>query len=237
MLATFALRRAVVELLTNATIAGNYVFDTRLDELDAGDLDGTRPVVSVYVEETEEEQRGNTEPFPSRVTVTLVVETAIVTRGTLTLTHPDGSTETVGVTSPVDCDANAEMLLEILGYQIRRRLACNDFDAATETFSAIRVQILSLRSYPSRDPERAARIAQRSIHVKMTIKHDCDPTGTGALPEPLNTVAPRLTLASSTNLVTGIAARLAQPVPAPAFQGANLTANVDETDPVIGSSP
>lgn len=212
MLAALALRRAVIELLTGKTIAGAYVYDTRLDQIDPNDIRDHRPVVSVYTEEDEAKSYSTREIYPSDTAVTVVVETMVLSSVQMTVQNGDGSSSIVNVADIADCDSMTEALLDIMSHQIRRRMAFKDVDQQTQAYAAVAMQILDIRSYPQRTEDKSTRIAARSIHFRVKVLTDKDAETMGDLPEPLAAVAAKLTLPSSAAIIGEVAGKLVSPV-------------------------
>ena len=236
MLAALALRRAVVELLTAKTIAGAFVYDTRLDQIDVTDARDHRPVISVYTEEDDAKPYTHKEIYPNDTTITVVVETMILGSVQVTVQNGDGSTSLVDIADIADCDAMTEGLLDILSHQVRRRMAFKDTDTQTDAYAAVAMQILDVRSYPQRTEDKSSRIAARSIHFRVKVLTDKDAIVAGTLPEPLATVAAKLTLPSSTAIIGQVAGKLVAPVKPAALDSVSVVTVLEGTSQTIISS-
>ncbi|TWD54541.1 hypothetical protein FB480_103453 [Agrobacterium vitis] len=224
MLTALALRRAVVELLTGSTIAGTAVYDTRLDELDpSSDM---QPVLAVYTEDDEATPRQK-EVYPGEQHLTLVVEAMLLVSTKNTITKPDKTTEEIAIGEFLAADAQTEMLLDVLCYQVRQRVRLGGTDPAQAAFAAVVLSILEVRSYPLRTPDKQSRISQRSIHFRMKVRNDEALIENALLPEPLAAVAAHLTSDSSKSIIAAIAPLISRPATPVRLELIHLTADVD----------
>lgn len=236
MLAALALRRAVIELLTGKTLAGVFVYDTRLDQIDPTDIRDHRPVVSVYTEEDEAKSYSTREIYPNDTAITVVVETMVLSSVQMTVQNGDGTSSIVNVADIADSDAVTEALLDIMSHQIRRRMACKDVDQQTQAYAAIAMQVLDVRSYPQRTEDKSTRIAARSIHFRVKVLTDKDAEVAGTLPEPLATVAAKLTLPSSAAIIGQVADKLVSPTKPAALDGISLVTTPEGGSQTITSA-
>jgi hypothetical protein len=235
-LARLALRLAAYEALNPAesavagpwpTLAGQRVYDTRIDEIQAPDdwaafigrIEG-RPIVSLYTEEETVTPYGQAKYPAEESVVCLTVEMMIAAQGTIDVTNADGTTETLGlVTAPVT-DRQREGILDVLEAQIRRLLDPLSSMGNTTLFRGVAMERRHIRSVPQRAADRVTRLAARTLHLDLKIKSeawprlpvDPPPTGFDLLPEPLRTVAKGLPAGSTGALFcTDVASWLQSP--------------------------
>jgi hypothetical protein len=231
MLARVALRLAAVEALAPyaalvsgpwKTIAGGRVYDSRQDPIDGLDEFEARPVISIYTEEMTAEPYGSGLSRPDHVTVDLVCELMMLTKGSVQLTLPDGSIVTEGTADMPISERAHEALLDLLEATVRRRLeARHDFDAQTELFRRVCKEIRQISSVPQRDSTRTVRLAARTVTFRCVVAADRWPdpalapqaaSGLDRLPEPLRAVALAMPAGSSARAVCErLASLLADP--------------------------
>ncbi len=228
MFARLALRLAAVELLRGATIAGLNVFDSRQDEIDGLEAAEARPVLAVYTEDDRAKPYGTGRTQPNEVHVWLTIEAVIVSKGSFEVTLADGSVETVAGTGVPITDQRHEALVDVLDAQVRRRVLGQDLDAASMLFRKVAVGIEEIESVPARNAEKSARLAARTIRIKVKVPHDKAPVG-AALPEPLASVAAGLTLVSSQAVIADLAGLLAAAQIAMPLVGIDLHAAAERT--------
>lgn len=257
MLSRLALRLAAVNALRGHTIAGlQNVFDSRQDAIDTMDTSSPVPVLAVYTETDASIPYGTGRIKPADIHVHLVIECIQVVKGTATITGPDGTPQDITELGTPITDQVQEALVDLLSAQVLRRLTGPDTDAAAALFRAVAMEMPDVSTMPERLPDNGARLAARTIRMKIKIRHDEWPspgsapaTGFDALPDPLRTVAFGLTDATDLALVAMIASQIAPPSALPpAGEGFNLYANLEpgavtipapndgQGDPVTGST-
>lgn len=253
MLAYTALRLAAIEALAGATIADDKVYDSRKFPLDAVDetLIDDGPSLCVYTEEGDGDPFGTGRIHPNDVRVWLVVEAAIIAKGTFEVVRPvtdadgtpvvDDSGNVVTATTYVDGGYLAERdqlhegMLDLLVGQVRRRLSIDaivDRDPAADLFRFVRRGIIKSTDEPQRSGDKATPLAGRTLRYHVALK-SADSWREGAtLPEPLATVAARVVKPSSLDLV----ARLAGLAPSPPSP-VTATAATFHLEVGVGRSP
>lgn len=168
------------------TVAGPYVFDSRLDPIDEIQIAEQRPVAVVYTEEDASDPGTLSGPELYLRTVDLAIELSVPATYTL------GTDETQ--TAPAITDAGLEFKLDLLECQILHSL---QFGPTGKTFRTIaELPARSIRSIPHRTSEQAVRLAFRTMIVKVRVRRSdlvasnlYEPAeGLDVYPEPLRTV-------------------------------------------------
>lgn len=209
MFAYTALRLAVIEALAPAalletgpfpTIAGRRVFDSRQDLIDAMDDEGPRPAIAVYTEEGRNSAYGSGRVHSDDGQVNIVVECAIIARGTVEFELANGETATVEANGAAITDRKHEALLDALCGQVRRVLAPKNRYSTAALLRRVAKTIGDDTSEPLRDADKVTRLAQRTMTFRAHIEVDDWTPGEGdfaALPLPLRMVAEALPAGSS----------------------------------------
>lgn len=211
-----ALRLAAIEalcpsLLVSAgpwpTIAGNNVYDSRIELLEsdeklASDLENV-PVVIVY---TEQDRTSTIDPSvntPADVRLChLSVELMIASTGEIEIEQADGTKQTIGAITPPVTDRQHEALLDLLEGQVTRLLGKRDGEdrlASSKLFNQVAMEVRGIDSEPKRSADGATRLAARTVTFQIKMKSEKwpldlaagqnAPAGFNLLPEPLRTVA------------------------------------------------
>lgn len=215
MLSYLALRLAAKEALVNATIAGDRVYDSRQFPLDGvSDLD-EGPSLCIYTEEARATGYGSDRVDPKDVHVWLVLETAVIVKGSVDYVDGNGQPQTIeGSLTPVTSQEH-ESLVDILGSQVRRRLSLGgavDLDAGAETFRLAHMGVTEIEDFPQRSGDKSERLAGRTLRIRCKVKTDRWPEpGSGvaagtarALPEPIATLSSRFLLPSAQTVIAQI---------------------------------
>lgn len=186
------------------TLAGKYVFDTRLDPID--DLDPTeqRPVISVYTEDEELTKIAQAGPVFHKSTVDLVFEIAVLAK------FQADDTEQL-VVDYADTDAALEALIGSIDYQIYQALHGGPSGVLFRKIA--KPPAIAWHSTTRRSGEEAYRLAKRTIVTKFDLRefvYQVGPTvpltGLGRLPTNLQPIADGLSNSTyRTALVLGIA--------------------------------
>ncbi len=247
-LARLALRLAACEALSPfaatstggpyPTIAGNNIFDSRIDPIESPDeweafltqIEGN-PLVILYTDEQETTPKPGANYPAEDERIDLVAEIMIAARGMVTVQGPEGA-ETIGapvtqqigtIVAPLS-DRFREGILDILEAQIRNAF---DLISIANTSSSLFRQIAweshHIHSVPMREQTGMARVAARTCRFSLKGRRDewaqpaypavSTATGLNVLPQPLLTVANALDPSSSGGL---LCAQLAQLISTPA---------------------
>lgn len=228
-----ALRLAAIEALcpfaTAAlgpwpTLAQNRVFDSQQEPLSSLDPNDAKPICIVYTESDEGNPLG-TAKFPIEdYVVKLTIECLIAARGTLQITHADGSIETIGtLTSPIT-DGAQEAALDWLEATVVRALSTTQDLISNRVWQAVVVEMHNINSVPLKGSDHTVRLLGRSVTMTCRVRPTVWPdlvvnatgtpvaaTGFARLPDPLSLVAAMLDPASPGGL---ICASLAAAAPA-----------------------
>lgn len=232
-LARTALRLAAINALqgagptTGPTIANNRVYDSRVTDFSPETYaDDAKPTVIVMTDSDEGEQlsKQNGGP-PFHRLIDLVFEIGIVQA------QKDGTDFVIGYP---DTDARHEASLDILEFQLARRLAY-DPDPSGVLFRKF-VRPKKHESHRQVLDDAGVKIACRLMTWTCEVNDDqvivyntaattpALPTGFDVLPEPLRSVAKALPSGSSgLDVCTIIAAALAAPLTAPPLRGVDFT--------------
>jgi hypothetical protein len=196
MLAKTALRLAAIEALCPSTlaasgpwptIAGNRVYDTRLDPIDidaelAG-LEG-KPIVTVYTERDHLKPYGEAKYPAQEFFCDLTIEMAIAALGVVTIPGPDGSSETIGTVEAALSDRQREGLLDWLDASVCQLLAAKrpgqDSPPSAALYNRIAMEVHESASEPQRADNRVVKLAMRTRTFKVKLKADHWPTGDDA---------------------------------------------------------
>ena len=241
-LSRLALRLSAVEALNPSatlasgpwpTIAGPNVFDSRIDPIETAAtreeyeaaitaLD-TKPILTVYTEDDHAAPYGTDKIWPSRQTVTLVIELMIAARGQVTIEEPNGAggvtPVTIGSLDAPITDRQHESLLDWLEAQVRYIFNPNNYAPSAVLFRKVALNCVQITSDPQRDSARATRLALRTLKFHFQIAAEVWPapgstpaSGLSALPAPLAAIAQALPDGSSgLAICTAIAANMPTP--------------------------
>lgn len=242
-LARTALRLAAINSLLGAsstagpTIANNRVYDSRITDFSPETFaDDAKPTIIVMTDSDEGEQlsRQNGGP-PFHRLIDLVFELGIVQ------TQKDGTDFVIGYP---DTDARHEAALDVLEYQITRRLGYDPDPSAVLFRKFVRPKKHECHRQTLDDAgvKIACRILTWTCEVNddQVIQYDTAgtvPTGLAALPEPLKSVAAAMIFGSSgADACNAIAAALA-PLTVPPLTGVDFTVSGgdDTSDKFSGS--
>ena len=216
------------------TIANDRVYDSRIADLDPETFpDDAKPVIIILTDDDEGEQlsRQNGGP-PFRRNIDLVFELAMVMK------IRDGTNFTLGYP---DTDARLEAALDVLEFQVARRLGYDPAPAAVLFRKFIRPH--KHESHRQIMDDSGVKIAARLVTWNCEITDDqigvfnadgAVPAGAGALPEPLKTIAASLPPGSSgADICSAIIAALS-PLTAPRLKGIDIK---NDLDPVNKAAP
>jgi hypothetical protein len=234
-LARTALRLISVAALTGATdarptIAAERIYDSRVSDISPETFaDDAKPVVIVLTDKDEgdaiSDQNGGP---PFRRAVDLMFEIGMVVR------LKDGEDFDIGYP---DTDARLEASLDVLEFQIVRRLS---FDLASicAVFRSV-ARAWKFDSHRQVTDESGVKVACRILTLTCEVGDDdvrvynaagAIPTGIDVLPEPLRRVALALPAGSSGKAICdAIILALSPPLQAPAFGGIDLTVDAADT--------
>lgn len=242
MLARTALRLITVAALSGATIAADRVDDSRLADLAPESVpDDGLPVIMVIADDDDgdawSEQNGGP-PFDRLVDLNL--ELAIASR--VQYVDPNNPADSVYQIEAPDTDARLEASLDFLEFQTIRELAIGLTPYAIQFRKQARIVHRACHRAATDD---GVKIASRLLTLKCRINDDAIdtllpadpvPTGFGALPEPLRTVA-MLLPAGSSGAVTcaAIAAAMTQVRVTTPFTGVDIRA--DARDAIETETP
>lgn len=232
-LARTAMRLAAVNALAGAdansgpTIARNRVYDSRISDFDPESYpNDAQPTIIILTDDDEGEQlsKQNGGP-PFRRNIDLVFELAMVMK------IKDGNTFTLGYP---DTDARLEAALDVLEFQIARRLGYDPDPAAALFRRFIRPQ--KHESHRQVMDDAGVKIAARLVtwtceitddQLKVFNAADTVPTGIDALPEPLKSIAAALTPGSSGALIVAAIIDALTALTAPQLEGFDATVDLD----------
>ncbi len=197
-LARLALRLATVEALRptaslqpNAswpTLAGKYVFDSRIDPMQDLHEHEARPLIVVYTDEDDAVSAQARGGPPFKITADLCFETSVVVR--MAAAGESGGF----IVGQPETDGELEASLDMLGAQIAFTLL---YAPCGEIFRKVcGRRIIAPKSTVHRTSEEGVRLARRDMLWKVEINSDAfDPApaqfarGLDVLPEPLRSVA------------------------------------------------
>lgn len=211
-----ALRLATIEALRPSalttgpwpTLGGKYIFDSRLDPFD--DLGETekRPAAVVYTDEDTGEPAQKAGGPPFKRDVDLMIEISVIAHVT-----DDGVAFDPGIPFT---DGELESSLDTFEMQVHWALFYGDTGRLWRDLTGSRA--VHRHSMPKRTSEESARLATRSLHLKVTIPDDefdpaplTAPSGLDRLPEPIKTVFAAL-VAGGYGAKLGIGLAAAAPV-------------------------
>lgn len=222
-LSRLALRLAAVEALCPAasltsgrfpTLAGNRVFDSRMDAFEAlAEDEQGHPVIFVYTEQSRAVPYGGGKLGSKEHFVDLVIEAGIAVASTIIVKAPDGTETPQGdIDFPVS-DRQTEAVLDVHEALIRRVF---DKRAANPDglFFKVAMDVQSIESDPLRDADKTTRLALRTIRFECKVKAEAWPEpslapiglmGFDRLPEPLRTVANALPAGAARTLCASLA--------------------------------
>lgn len=242
-LSRLALRLAAVEALCPAasltsglypTLAGNRVFDSRMDAFEAlAEDEQGHPVIFVYTEQSRAVPYGGGKLGSKEHFVDLVIEAGIGVASTIVTKAPDGTEATYGSINFPISDRQTEAVLDVHEALIRRVF---DKTAAAPDglFFKVAMDVQSVESDPLRDADKTTRLALRTIRFECKVKAEAWPspalspvalTGIDRLPEPLRTVAHGLPLAGAARALCDVLAPLMPDAfELPAFDGISIYA-------------
>ena len=194
-LARAALRIATVEALRPwaaaiaggpyPTLAGRFVFDSRIDPVDDLAIAEQRPVICVYTEEDSTEKFALSGPQFYDQVVDLVIEMSVPA------SYPQAEAEPV--VAPAVTDPALEFKLDMLELQVRHIL---HFGASPQAVAWQRMATLpavAIHSVPHRTSEEGIRLAYRTLRLRIKLR-SADvvpsgqlnaPTGFAAFPSPI----------------------------------------------------
>ncbi len=193
-----ALRLATVMALSNAcespypTLAENRVFDSRIDPLEGLNEGDLVPTIVVSTDDvTGESLSPNNGGAPWRETVELKITCSI---GAV-INAADDEDDPIFVITPIESEAEHEMMLDLFEDQIRRSLDRTNVNAWTQRLfdrHVNRVNSLASLRYVERDAQ--VRIAQREITLQVEMLQPVEQAiaapgeGVAAIPEPMNSL-------------------------------------------------
>lgn len=239
-----ALRIATVEALRPSslvgtdgpfpTLAGVYVFDSRIDPLDDVALAERRPIACIYTEEDNGEPIASAGPRFYKRMVDVVAELSVPA------TYNVGDGELV--TAPAITDSELEFKLDMLEAQVRFVLHFGPTGALWRKLAIL--PAVDVRSIAHRTSEEGVRLAYRSLRLRVNLRNDdeVDPapllpfTGLAQFPEPLRSM---LTGLPSDHYAVAIANALAPAAPQmPLVRPLKtVTLGGEVTDPATGNIP
>ena len=162
---------SIVEALRHQTIAGDCVFDSRMDTIE-GLLDGSdQPLIIVSVEMSDQPHEGQVASglLGRDATLTVLIQTAVATGRTIKNDDGEVIFPAIGVT-----DAAFEATLNILDRQWRHVL--HDFDNPwADVFKGLTVKILDIKDARSTDPETNRKHAARFVEFGVKVMPDPEP--------------------------------------------------------------
>lgn len=228
-LARTALRLATVNALHGATIAEGRVYDSRVDDFSPENYpDDARPTVIILTDEDAGEalsvQNGGA---PFRRMINLVMEFAMVQ--TFELPIEQGGTEFVPGYPATDAEHEAS--LDILEFQIKRRLSY-DLGVQSVLWRTVALKVHKYDCHRQVLDETGVKIAARVLTWQVEVTDDqisiytvpkqALPTGLDVLPEPLLKVAKSLPPGNGLDLCNAIAKALA-PLTVGELKGMDVT--------------
>lgn len=171
------------------TIAGKYVYDSRLDPIEDISADERRPVLVIYTEDEHQDKVSQSGPVFYKSAVDLVFEISVI------------ATERAGdeafVVGTAYTDAELEANLDAFENQIWHALHLGPTGAMFR--SLVNLPALSWQSHPMRSSEEGVRVAARTIRAKINVRDVCytaapvtAPTGLNRLPPVLREIALKL---------------------------------------------
>jgi hypothetical protein len=232
-----ALRLAAVNTLAGVdassgpTIANNRVYDSRISDFSPETYpDDAKPTIIVLTDDDQGESLSHQNGGPPfRRNISLVFEFAMV-QGTQMQFEEDGETKTVFVPGFPATDAEHEASLDLLEFQILRRLSA-DPDPTASLFRSISPRSWSYNCHRQVMDNSGVKIAARVLTLVTEVTDDqvqvyktgAAPTGLDVLPAPLVKIAKALPAGSSgLATITALAAAL-QPLTVGPFTGMNAT--------------
>lgn len=207
-LSRLALRLAAMEALCPhasltsgrfPTLAGDRVYDSRIDAIEALSLEEKgHPIIVVYTETNTSSPYEGSKHRPNEHFVDLVVEASIAAAATIEVLQADGTTVTEGAIETPVTDRKTEALLDVHEALIRRVFDRGAAVGSAALFFSTAMEVRTVDSEPLRDSDKTTRLAQRTIRFQCKVKGEAwvspslspvTATGLDRLPEPLQTVA------------------------------------------------
>lgn len=246
-LARLALRLATMEGLQPAgslaadgpwpTLAGKYVFDSRIEPIEDLLPGEDRPIVCVYTEHDDGKAGQARGGPPFLLTVDLVFELSVIVK-----IASEGDPTTFVVGEP-ETDPELEASLDLLEAQIKFALLFGPTGEIWRHISKRRVH--NPRSAAHRTSEEGVRLARRTVTWKVEVNDDCFdpvptavPTGNEILPHPLRYLASVLPANShGAKIIAGLIAEPTAPVMPVATPLESVTLNVSVVNPSTDLPP
>lgn len=167
------LRIATQKALTNATLAGDAVFDSVIDPADnrISELE-RRPVIAIYTDDHGSDQASGRGDFLQDGRLDLVIECIVAGRVFIPIDDEEGEQSTLSVPAT---DAGTEIILDLLEAQAVRALVSGNSPWAILWRDLC---IADVRSHMSRrgvSAEQASRFAVRQLTLSVDLLIDPDP--------------------------------------------------------------
>jgi len=235
MLARLGLRLAAIESLAPVgaaswpTVAGNRVYDSRIDPVDTARSEqeyadalallAGRPLVTVYTEDQDNSRQGTEVAAADLCHVHLVFELMIAEIGQVTIAGPDGQDRVIEILEAGAADRRREAIIDLLEAQIRRVMDLrNRMAPLVELFV---MELKSIASDPQRDTNRAGRLALRTLRYHLRIRQDAWGND-NSLPRPLADLFAALPDGSAKDVIALVADNIGNGAPAPLEGGIRI---------------
>ena len=155
------------------TMAGDRVFDSRLDPHAYNETESSIPAIVVYTSDDDGELVNTASGSGLyRRTVGLVIELTIASLDTII---GEGGESQQAFVLPLT-DSQLELQLDMFEQQVRWALSGYIDRPATQAFQEYVVRTWSIKSHATRDEGGNNRLASRRIMLSLEIKDDCGPT-------------------------------------------------------------
>ena len=162
------------------TIAGDAVFDSRLDNIEFEKDSVELPIIAVYTDEDSAQLRDTgSGGVGGSYLRTLILRIDIAIGSFQKTVTPAGAT--ISYSLPTT-DSELEMMLDLFEAQVWRALMMPG-RTISDIWSSLIVRLDGWQSRPHRDQDGNNRLAARSITLHCTVNQDCLPT-VGLLPRP-----------------------------------------------------
>lgn len=189
MIQRMALRAATIKALTNngtapfPTMAFNGIFDTKLTPIEHALADSQMPIIIVCTDVDRHmipNSGGQGRGFNKR-SIKLLLELAVGTFQKLLSQDEDGNDVDLYEFNPVQEDFEMEAILDLLEWQVWRRLS-DPYAETARDFHKLVVDMPEWTSAPARKADQANPIAMRLIEIDCTVNPDCIPRAVPTAP-------------------------------------------------------
>lgn len=212
------------------TLAGKYVYDSRIDPINDLAVNERRPILVVFTEEDNRDPGQKRGGPPYKSIVDLCLELSIAAR--IDTGNPDDYEAGIPQTDP-----ELEASLDLLESQALFVLHYGPTGALWRKLTGRKVT--DINSLPHRTSEEGVRLAERTVRLKMHIPDECFEaappaalTGLDRLPEPLKSIIAALAdTAYGKTIGTGLAAEASTMPVATKLEEVGLSVDLASKDP------